>query len=465
MTRSPVPFVKTNGSSHPGFVKLEDDFTTDCGELLTLFRKKPATYQRMMKLIKLLNKKVGELDAEKGKLAAEEAAIPTIEDLIPNWVRVQAPPSIAAASSCGISTMSCRSGTQRATPLDPIRYGSKTYQIPDLLPRRPFYLPVVGNPGAAIFYFGPRDGHEIYARLSPWDTFAPPKRSVVAGSGRQLRFAELPAHFVRERSRFKFLWEGLAACRRVEACCGDVESHRRGFTDPNKLTREEAKRGRQLRPWLDNMDHARMKVLDKRFYPVSVATGPPVLIGGQSEASGQSELTDDNVPEEGIVVRPSELQKYLDELTERLERRLEQLVGEVRTAAAGRANLTGPPPAGGSPSVQARATDTPATQGPRALASGREPSVYGSSDSGGSQGPNLWVYTPAMTEGDGGSFCHPSESGPDCIMDSYDDGHLRLGFPPLVPATLWGTYPSDILPRLTWPLQGGAIDGDNLIAL
>ncbi|KAK6513228.1 hypothetical protein TWF506_009390 [Arthrobotrys conoides] len=220
--------------------------------------------------------------------------------------------------------------------------------------------------------------------------------------------------------RFKGLWEDLATCRRVEAWCDNVERHRSGFTDPNKPTREEMKRERTPCPWLDELGHAQMQTLDREWCPVEDITGPPVLIGGQFEVSGSSELTDDNVPEEGIVARPSELQKYLEEFTERLERWMEQLVGEVRTVAAAQANPTGPP---------------------------REPSVYGSSNGGGSQGPNLWVHTPARKEGDGGSVRRPFESGPTAIMDNHDNGHLSLGFPPLVPAVLWGTYPSNIPSR------------------
>ncbi|KAK6513227.1 hypothetical protein TWF506_009389 [Arthrobotrys conoides] len=74
-----VPCLKNNQPSHPGITKLEDEFTMDCKQLLTLFGKKPVTYQRIMKLVKILNRKTGKLDAEREKVAAEEAAIPTIE--------------------------------------------------------------------------------------------------------------------------------------------------------------------------------------------------------------------------------------------------------------------------------------------------------------------------------------------------------------------------------------------------
>ncbi|RVD89498.1 uncharacterized protein DFL_000502 [Arthrobotrys flagrans] len=235
MSPSFVRFVENNGPSHPKHGELEETFTTECSELLTLFAKKPATYQRMTRLIKILNEKVGTLNTEKEKLIAEEADIPTIGELIPGWVRPHPPPSIVASSERG---------------------------------------------------------------------------------------------------------------------------------------------------------------------------------GG-----------------------------------EKPKRRMEQLVEEVRTVAAGRTNFTSPPVAGG-PSVQVRATDTLAARGRHAFTSGCEPSVYGARDSGGSQGSNLWVYTPAMTEGDGGSFCRPSESEPVSIIDGYDDRRLRLSFPPLVPAVLLGTYPSAIPPRL-----------------
>ncbi|KAK6508023.1 hypothetical protein TWF481_006443 [Arthrobotrys musiformis] len=460
-----LPFIKTDGLPCPKLAELEEKFTTECDRLISRFRKSPVSCQRILDLIEILNTKAEALQKEKlviWEVAEREPAIPTIEEIVPKWIQTVYPPSIAS-SSCG-------SGTQRATPVDPIRQASKTYEIPDHLPKRPFYLPVIGNPNLRMYYFGARDAYEAYARFDPWDTFGPPGPSIAAGSGRQLRFAELPTHFVEEQAEFSRRWEMWEVGRRVEAWCGDVERHRGRFTNPNIPTEEEKEAEGCVSscPWWDNLDYARMEDIDRDRYPGSFdgfVTGPPVLIQGQSEISSQLELMDNDFPDRGIVVRPSELHKHLDQLTERLERRMEQLVGEVRAAAAGRTNFTSPPVTGGSPSVQVGATDTPAAQGCDALAGGREPSVYGFSDSGGSQGPNLWVYTPAMTEGGGSSFCRPSESEPVSIIDCHDDRHLRLGFPPLVPAIMWGTCPSEIPPQSAWSLREATIVGDDLIAL
>ncbi|KAK6337224.1 hypothetical protein TWF718_010005 [Orbilia javanica] len=403
MSLSTIPSREKNKIYLPRHVELEEIFTAECSKLIAIFTKEPATYQRMTKLIEILNSKAKVLGAEKEKLFANGAAIPTVGELIPRWIHPHNPPSIASSSSPTLSTMSYRSGTQRAAPVDPIYHGSKTYKIPDLLPRRPFYLPVAGEPRAGIFYFGSRDGHDAFARVDPWNAFGVPSLSIAAGSGRQLRFDELPARFIREGGDFGRVWSGEGAYKKVEAWCEDVERHRWGFTDPNKPVGEEG--GADSCLWLKNLDHARIEALDRKFYPVPVMTGAPVFIGGQSEASGQARPADDKVPNFGTFTHPSEFQRYLEQFTDRLERRMEQFLGEVRAAAASQTSPTRPPATWSIPN-------------------------------GSLEDSNLWAYTPATTEGDGSLPCRPSESELVSIIDRYDHEQQRLSFPPLEPVVM-----------------------------
>ncbi|KAK6343748.1 hypothetical protein TWF730_011337 [Orbilia blumenaviensis] len=403
---------------HAELTELEKAFTRQCTELIAWYSSKPASYGGLMELIDMLNSQAAALEAAREPftvpdLSEEEEApvVPTVGELIPKWVLPLAPPPIAPASVSELSTISSGDGTQKAVPVDPARQGSKSYRIPDHLPKRPFYLPVIGRPGERLYYSGTRDGHEGFARCEPLIAYALPSESNVAGSGRPLRFAELPAHFAENQRIFEFIWEEWSKGRRLEEWCSDVEGHRWGFADPNVATREEEEREPCLCSWWEGLDEAQMEELDEMWSQFGVATGPPVLLGEQSGFCDRPGLMGDKTSNGGIFVRPSELQAYLAGLEERWERRMELFVEEVRAVAA---------------------------QEPR----------------GGSQGPNPWVYTPAATE-----------PGLVSIIDGYDDGHLGLDFPSLVPVVLQGNHPLAIPPRSTWPLREAAIHGDDLIAL
>ncbi|KAK6526166.1 hypothetical protein TWF281_011201 [Arthrobotrys megalospora] len=501
--------------------QLEEAFTTECKGLLTMFSLKPASYHRIRRLIEVLGEKAEQLDESKRNIAARGPVIPTLEDVLPKLVReppygfINPPPS-----SSGISTMSYRyesDDSESPVPIDP-EQGSKTYQIPNRLPRRPFYLPILGT-DQAKFYFGPRDAMGYYPRIYPWSAFGAPSDSQPAGSGRQLRFDEVPARFVLEEDIFEAWWSGWRKGERIADWCGDVENHRRGFTNPNKATNEEVMREPPSCVWWEELDYDRMEALDRANTPVQLATGPPVLIWdelseGLSDAGDRPKLMGDNIPEGGIVVRPSELQTYLDQFAEKIERRMEQLVEEVRVTVAAqttqgpygeispaslpamieddgssacRASESGPSEKPGEGVLPPPMTTTPTDH------SGNQPRV--SSDlfkdwAGGvcSEGNAPWLYQGEPEEGSPSQFSGVLVSitpEPMSITDRYD-GHLSLGFEPLSPAITHGTKPlspaisfgmkplspalrygalSAIPPRSAWPLRGAAIKGDDLIAL